>query len=144
MWVTSNARSEPDVIDTILTRLWDQLVGRLSNPMAFRFLLQPAVALTLGILAGLRDARAQRPAYLWTVLTDADGRRHLLLDGWRDVSKLFVVATALDTLYQLLVLHFFYPLQALAVAGVLAFVPYVAIRGLVTRMVTRYRNPASR
>jgi hypothetical protein len=123
------------VIDEILTRVWDQLVGRLSGPMSLRLVIQPAVAVTLAIRAGVRDAHAGRPPYLWTAITDARQRRAMLLSGWRDVCRLFAIATSLDVLYQIDVLRFFYPLQALVVACTLAIVPYVTIRGLVAYLV---------
>ena len=40
----------------------------------------------------------------------------------------------LDVAYQLYVLHTVYPIQALAVAFILAIVPYLVLRGLVTRL----------
>ena len=42
-------------------------------------MLQPAVAVTLAIRAALRDARADRPPFLWTAITDARQRRAMLL-----------------------------------------------------------------
>ena len=118
-------------------RAWAQLTGRLSGPMWLRFVLQPTVALALGIRAGIRDARTGQGPYLWALLTGADRRRALLRQGWKDVSRLFMVAAGIDSVYQVGVLHFFYPLQALTVAAVLAFVPYAAVRGLATRAAAR-------
>jgi len=66
------------VIDEIVTRAWDELIGRLSGPLSFRFVIQPAVAVALAIRAGLRDARAGRPPFLWTAITDARERRGML------------------------------------------------------------------
>ena len=47
---------------------------------------------------------------------------------------MFVLAVVLDVVYQLYVLHFVYPGEALIVAFVLAIVPYLILRGLVTRL----------
>jgi hypothetical protein len=41
---------------------------------------------------------------------------------------------AMDVIYQLLVFKTFYPAQALVVGLLLAFVPYLIIRGLVLRV----------
>ena len=128
------------MIDEIVTRVWDELIGRLSGPLSWRFVIQPAVAVTLAIRAGLRDARANRPPFLWTAITDARQRRAILLGGWRDVSRLFAVATTIDILYEIYVLHLFRPLQALAIAGTLAIVPYVASRGVVARLAAARRR----
>lgn len=117
-----------------LARGWAQLIDRLTGPMFLRLVLQPTVAAILAVRAGLADARAGRPAYLWTVLTDHDARRSLLASGWRDVGRVFVLACVLDAVYQLFVLHWFYPPQTLIVAVLLAIVPYALVRGPVTRL----------
>ena len=57
-----------------IARFWPDLVGRLSGPMAFRFILQPAMATLFAIRAGLTDAREGRPFYLWTILTTRGAR----------------------------------------------------------------------
>jgi hypothetical protein len=136
----ANGPIEGIVVDEMLARAWDQLVGRLGGPLSFRFVLQPIVAATLAIFAGMRDARAQRPPFLWTVLTDARERRVLLRSGWRDVGTVFIVAAVLDGVYQVLVLRFFYPLQTMIVACLLAFVPYASLRGLVTRFLRTHHR----
>jgi len=58
----------------------------------------------------------------------------MLKDGWKSVSRVFILAVVLDVVYQLYVLHFVYPLQAIAVAIILAIVPYLILRGMVTRL----------
>lgn len=63
--------------------------------------------------AGLRDAREERPAFLWTVLTDKNSRREFLRSGWRDISKIFVIAMILDAIYQAIVFHRFFVIQAM-------------------------------
>jgi hypothetical protein len=133
------ARARIPAVDDTLTRIWEQLVGRATGPMAFRFVLQPAMAVTIAVYAGLRDARAHRPPFLWTFVTERRARRALLRSGWRDVGRVFVLAIALDAVYQVGVLRTFHPLQAVAVAGLLAFVPYAATRGLATRLAARNR-----
>ena len=116
---------------------WDQLFGRAAGPLHLRFVLQPIVAMVLGIRAGLSDARAQRPAFLWFHLSESSERRALILATWKDISRLFVMSFVLDSVYQLLLFRWFYPLQAVIVAFVLAIVPFVVIRGSVTRIASR-------
>jgi hypothetical protein len=124
-------------MEDLFARFWDDIVGRVGGPMTFRLLLQPLVAATLGLRAGLRDARAGKPPFLWTVATDGSLRRDLVKDGWRDVAKVFVFAVVLDCVYQLLVLRWLHPLQAVLVASTLALVPYLLTRGPVCRLVSR-------
>jgi hypothetical protein len=121
-------------MDEMFARGWEQLLGRIGGPLSLRFVLQPCVAAALAIRAGLRDAREGRPPYLWTVLTGAEQRRSLLLSGWQDAGKVFIVAAILDTVYQLYMFRWFYPVQTLMVAPVLALLPYALLRGPVSRL----------
>jgi hypothetical protein len=66
--------------------------------------IQPIVAAILAIRAGLKDTREGRPAFFWAVLACLEGRKILIMSGWKDINKLFMVAMVLDTLYQLFVL----------------------------------------
>ena len=58
----------------------------------------------------------------------------MLEDGWKSVGKVFVVALILDVVYQLIVLRFVYPGEAILTAFLLAIVPYLILRGLTTRV----------
>ena len=123
-----------------LNRAIEQLFGRISGPMNFRLLMQPAMAIFLAIRAGLRDSREKKPAFLWEIITSAQERRALIQSAWKDLLKLFTVACLLDIIYQLIVLKTFYLLQTIIVAIALAVVPYIILRGPVTRLVRRFRR----
>lgn len=115
----------------------DMLIGRTIGPMKFRLIIQPAMAAIFAILAGLKDAREGLQPYLWSVFTNPADRYNILRHGWKDVRKVFIVAFVLDVVYELVVFHWVFPVQALLVAFVLAIVPYAVIRGPVTRIVRR-------
>ena len=117
-----------------LNRAVDELLGRASGPMHLRLIMQPAMATFFAIRAGLRDARENQTPFLWTFLTAPSERRRLAISVWKDVGKIFVIALILDTLYQIIALHQFRIVQTLLVAVILAVVPYVLIRGPVTRI----------
>jgi hypothetical protein len=121
----------------LLTRTWEELMGRAGGPMHFRLILQPLMACILASVAGLRDARARRTPFLWTLAADPDQRRSLLRQAWKDVGRIFLLAVVLDVIYSLIVLHRVAPLQTGLVAVVLAFVPYLLVRGIVTRLAAR-------
>ena len=121
-------------MEELFTRLWDNLADRIGGPMSFRLFLQPAVAIYFAIRDGLNDARTQRPLYSWTVLTDPAQRGDLLREGWKAVTKVVIVAVLIDIAYQYIELRWFYPGEALITAFVLAFVPYLLIRGPVNRI----------
>ena len=63
----------------------------------------------------------------------------MLRQTWEDVCKLFMVAIVLDVIYQVIVLHWIYPVQTLIVASVLAIVPYMVVRGPTRRIVSEIR-----
>jgi len=73
-------------------------------------------------------------------VTNSDERHRLLQSAWKDVGKVFLLAAVLDVVYQLVALHAIRPLQTLIVALVLALVPYVLLRGPVTRLARRGRG----
>jgi hypothetical protein len=122
-----------DGID-VIARIVGHLADRVSGPLKFRLILQPLVAGYLAVRAGLQDARVGRPAFLWAIVTTSGEARELLRSGWKDVGKVFLAAVLVDVLYQVVVARWVYPGEALVVAVLLALVPYVVVRGPVTRI----------
>ena len=118
---------------------WVELLGRTSGPLHLRLVIQPVVACVLAVAAGIGDAKAGRPAFLWAALTDPSERGYLLKDGWSDIMKLFTAACALDVVYQILALHAFRPIQMVVVASLLAVVPYTLLRGPIARLAVALR-----
>ena len=121
-------------MNDILARLWQNLYGRVSGPLNLRLIIQPIVATILAIRAGLRDAHQDRPAFFWAVLWSPTHRRDLLQQGWKDVGKVLILATILDVVYQLIVHRTVYVLELLITAVTLAIVPYVLVRGPISRI----------
>jgi len=119
-------------VEGLLTHrsFWEDLIGRVGGPITFRLILQPSIAVILAIRDGLKDAKAGRPLYFWSLFTRSTERRQLLKDGWKSVGLVFVFAIVIDGIYQFIVCRWFYPGEALTVAIVLAIVPYLQIRGL--------------
>ena len=121
-------------MDDIWMRFVENMHDRVSGPMKFRLLLQPAMAAFFAIRAGLNYARTGKPPYFWSLVTDPAHRIDMLKDGWKSVGKVFLIALLLDVIYQVIVLKFVYPGEAIYVAFVLAILPYLILRGLVTRI----------
>jgi len=121
-----------------LHRMVTDLIGRLTGPLHFRLLLQPAMATFFGIRDGLKDAREGQPAYFWSLFTDPSHVKERLKSGLKAIARILVFALVMDAIYQLIELHWFYPGVALIVALELAFVPYLLIRGPVNRIAKRW------
>jgi hypothetical protein len=115
---------------------WEDLFGRIDGPMSFRLIMQPVVATFLAIRAGWADAREGRPIFFWTLARDPAQTRVMLRNLWRIAGKVFLVALVLDAIYQIIVLHWFYPLQALIVSTLLALVPCMVVRAVGNRIVS--------
>ena len=127
-----------------IERLWRNLVQRPSGPMAFRFALQPSMAAIAAIKDGIVDARTGRSPYFLTVMRNPDERIARLREGLEATARIILLGIAMDVVYQLLVLDTFYPLEALIVALLLAFVPYFILRGPVSRLARSWRGPSAR
>jgi hypothetical protein len=92
------------------------------------------MAAVFAVRAGLKDAREERPPYFWAIFTHSNQRSDMLRDGWKSVGKIFVIAVIIDLVEQFIVFRWFYPGEALLVAFILAFIPYLLIRGPVNRI----------
>jgi hypothetical protein len=121
-------------MDEFFSWLSNQFIGRIDGPLKFRLILQPAVAVFFAIRDGLNDARYGRVPYFWAIFTEPSQRMELIRDGWKSLAKVFFFAAVMDLVYQYLVDGWMYPLAALSIAFVLAFVPYLLIRGPVNRI----------
>ena len=86
-------------------------MARPSGPLNLRFYVQPTMASLLALRAGIQDAREGRQGYLWAMLTRPERRLQLLHEGWRGAMTPFLLAIALDCVYQLMIVRFVYPLE---------------------------------
>ena len=121
-----------------LHRFWSDIVSRPDGPMSFRFLLQPVMATLAAWKDGKRDAATGRSPYFWTVLTDPTRRGPRLREGGLATGKILALGVLMDLIYQVIVLKHFYAMEALVVALVLAFVPYLLLRGPFARITARH------
>ena len=123
-------------MDDVLTRFLNDLVGRLTGPLTARLFLQPAVGIFFAIRDGIHDAKDGRPPHLLRILTGPpEARRRRRLETRKAVLKVFIMAVVLDLVYQVIVFRWIYPVEAFVTAIILAFLPYVILRGLVNQAV---------
>ncbi len=119
----------------MIVRALTNLAARVGGPMTFRIILQPLMASIFAFRDGLKDARENRPPYLWTLITDPSQRGDLIRQGWAAVGRVFILAIVMDVIYQLIVVGWIYPFETLTVSILLAVIPYLVIRGPVNRLV---------
>jgi hypothetical protein len=128
---------------TTIQRVWRQLVERPDGPMAFRFILQPLMAATAAFLHGRRDATVGRSPYFGTVMHNREERIQRLREGLNATARIILLGLIMDAIYQVIVLKRFYPVEAVIIAVLLGFVPYVIFRGIFTRILRRWQGGAS-
>lgn len=119
-------------------RLWRDVFERPGGPMTFRFILQPTMAFLAALHDGIKDARMGRPLYSWSLLTSREGRGERLHEGFLATARIILLALGMDAIYQIKVLDTFYPGEMVVVALLLAFLPYVLLRGPISRIARRW------
>jgi hypothetical protein len=118
----------------VFERIWQNLLDRPSGPMAFRIILQPIMASIAALIDGIKDARTGRNAYLWTVLSDPMKRSSRLHEGLVSTARVILFGLCMDLIYQYIVFDTFYPAEAVIIAGLLCFLPYLLLRGPINRV----------
>ncbi len=130
------------IMDTIETgrvylfsrQFLEELPRRFTGPGRFRFILQPMLAILLGVRGGLADARAGNPPYLFGLFFDARRRKDLLRSGAEAIGTLLAAGIILDVVFQLIIYRAVHPGAALLVGPILICMPYALSRALTTRL----------
>lgn len=120
-------------------RIWQNLLERPTGPMTFRFILQPIMASIAAWRDGARDARSGRSPYFWTMLTNPAAVGGRLQEGLIATSRILLLGLVMDVIYQAIVFKTFHPGEAAIISILLAFVPYLLLRGPISRVVAWWR-----
>jgi hypothetical protein len=123
-----------NILLEMISRGWENFLARPNGSFGLRFYVQPTMASLLALRAGIQDARDGRRGYLWAILTGPERRLQLLHEGWRGAMTPFLLAIALDCIYQFMTIRFVYPLELLFTATLLALIPYALLRGPFNRL----------
>jgi hypothetical protein len=118
----------------VRARVWQNLLDRPGGPMAFRFILQPVMATIVACLDGIRDARTGRTPFFEAMLTSPDKRAGRLHEAVIATARIILLGLVMDTVYQFIEFTTFHPAEAAKITLLLAFVPYVALRGIFSRI----------
>jgi hypothetical protein len=128
------------MVDDALTRIASDLFGRLEGPLSFRFVLQPLMAMFYATRDGIQDARRGRAPYFWSILAGRSGRWALLREGEHAVARVIALGVVMDVIYQVIVFRWIYPFQLIVTVLLLAFAPYLLLRGPVSRIARHFIN----
>jgi hypothetical protein len=118
----------------------EDIPKRLAGPGRFRFVLQPVMAIILGIINGLADARAGKPPYLYGLLFHRDLRADLVKSGYSAVANILLMGILMDFIFQWIILGVAYPGAALVVGPVMIILPYGLSRALSNRIAQQMRR----
>ena len=130
-------------MDDISARFWNDVVGRLTGPLTFRVILQPMMAALFATIDGIKDAHHGRPPYFWTIFTCPEARGRLLEEGASRVLRVLILGFVMDAIYQLMVFRAIYLVEIVVVVLILAFVPYLLLRGLINRIARHWMTRRS-
>ena len=113
---------------------WEGIVGELTSGKGqFRLLLLPAVALILGVRAGIADAREGILPFGRRLRESNEPRAQLLKDAVKRALNPLALAFVLDVILQRLTLGYVRPLVAIVIAAVVVWIPFVIVRGMTNR-----------
>ena len=105
---------------------FEDMLARLSGPGRLRFIVQPAIAIFLGLRDGARDARGGSPPFLAALLSKRTHKRTLLLSALGSIRDLVAMAILVDVIYQCLIFSNIHPAAALLLGPMLIAVPYAS------------------
>jgi len=124
-------------------RIWEHILARPGDTLALRFILQPLMSTIFAVRDGIRDARTGRSPYFWTIVSEPAKRQARLREGAMSTGKIILLAILLDGAYQYIAFKNVYPAEAVIVAVLLAFIPYLLLRGPVARIAQRWFHPTT-
>ena len=132
----------PAIMDTIETgrvylfssQFLHELPQRFTGPGRFRFVLQPLLAILLGVRGGLADARAGNPPYLFGLIFHAGQRSELLQSGAAATRTLLSMGIILDVVFQFVIYQEVHPGAAVLIGPILIAFPYALSRALTNRL----------
>jgi hypothetical protein len=115
-------------------QFFEDMLARLSGPGRLRFILQPTVAVLLGMRDGVRDARTGSPPFLSALIYQRAHRHGLLRTAFVSLRDLVAIAILLDLISQYAIFRVIRPGAALLLGPVLITVPYGISRALANRI----------
>lgn len=112
----------------------DDLAARIAGPMSFRFIIQPLVAVILGIRDGRLDAKAGTPPFIYNVIFKKENYRDQESNALHSLLTPVIVGIVLDAIAQYLIFKHIRPLPAILVGTFIMGVPYSLSRGISNRI----------
>jgi hypothetical protein len=119
---------------------WQGIAQDLGGKGQLRLIIQPLVAIVLGIRLGIADAKEGKDPFLLRLFVTEQDRKGLLKRAFHDALIPFSVAVVLDCVLQAYTLGHVRPLAAVVVGALLVWLPFSLARALTNRIATRRRR----
>lgn len=113
----------------------DYLHTVLGGPGRLRFIIQPLIAILLGIRDGRRDATAGAPPYVLAVLFAHGRRKEALSSALRSIVTPLIVGFVVSLIVQYYLFRSVRLWHAFVFGIALIALPYVVARGLTNRLI---------
>lgn len=121
-------------------RLVDWLHEAAGGPGALRFVVQPLIAIALAIRDGRLDATAGFDPFFYRLAFGKGGRRDLWHSAWRTLLVPFLIAFAIDSVLQAVLMGSYRFRSSLGVAILVIALPYSLARSATCRLVRLSRR----
>jgi hypothetical protein len=118
--------------------------ARMTGPGKGRFVLQPVVAIALGIRDGIADAKQDKPPYFIRVLFKSEHKLSVLKTGLKSVVKPLTIGIVLDMILQWVIFRGVFLVPAVIAGTILVALPYAIARGLSNRIARRWYERRSK
>ncbi len=128
-------------MDRVVQAIIERVIARVTGPMSLRFVLQPVMAILLGIRDGRLDAKAGAPPFGWALAFMPGNRKAALRSALHALLVPIIIGSVLDAIAQYLIFHQVRAGWALVVGTLVMGLPYTAARGLSNRIVTAMKKP---
>jgi hypothetical protein len=143
---TGSVAKDQGPMDLFPRSFAEGLGARMSGPGKGRFVLQPLVAIALGIRDGMADAKQGKPPYFIRVLFTSERKLYVLKTSLKRIATPLTIGIVLDMILQWVIFQAVFLLPAVIAGTILVALPYSLARGLSNRVARRWygRTPGSK
>ena len=120
---------------------WQGIMETARGRGQLRLILQPIMAIVLGVRLGIADAKAGDDPFVLRLFITGQRRAQIAKDALMDVIVPFALAVVIDGVLQYLALGRVRPLAAVVVGAVLIWVPFSIARAFTNRIYRRSHHP---
>ena len=114
----------------------EAIIIRLAGPMGLRIVIQPLVALLLGVRDGIKDAKGGESPFIFGLVTNRVDRKAKLTSLFKSLSKVIIISVTLEVIIQYLLLGQVHVI-GLIFYVILLVVPYSLARDITNTVATK-------